>query len=63
MKLIELKGYMSLSLKIFKHRDGKTCSEETVNEFGIYGGMGKGGHSSVTEKGVFTPLFPIALMF
>ena len=54
---------MSLSLKIFKHGDGKACSEETVNEFGICGGMGKGGHSSVTEKGVFTPLFPIALMF
>lgn len=54
---------MSLSLKMLKHGDGKTCSEETVNEFGIYGGMGKGGHSSVIEKGVFTPLFPIPLVF
>lgn len=63
MKLIEFKSCMSLSLKILKRGDGKTCSEETVNEFGIYGGLGKGGHSSVTEKGVFTPLFPIALMF
>ena len=63
MKLIELKSCMSLSLKILKCRDGKTCSEETVNEFGIYGGTGKEGNSSVIEKGVFTPSFPVALMF
>lgn len=42
---------MSLSLKSFECRDGKTCPKEIVNEFGACWEIGKGDNSPVCEKG------------
>lgn len=51
MKLITLKSCVSLSLKSFECRDGKTCPKEIANEFGVCCEIGKGDNSPVCEKG------------
>lgn len=52
VQLIELKSCVSLSLKILECRDKVTCPKETVNEFGICWGLGKGiDNSPMIEKG------------